>query len=231
MEFRRVTLQDCDRAAGAVVAIDVIRAFTTAAVALAAGAREIHLVDTVEEAVALRERLPGSRVMGEVGGIRHPAFDLGNSPSALAGMDLSGTPLIQRTSAGTQGVVRARPYAETLWAASLVTASATARAIRRLAPSVVTFVITGVHADDAENDGDEDAACADLLESLLRGEPPDREAIVRRVLGSHAAAKFKDPARPEFPAEDLPCCVEVDRYDLAMRVYRQRDMLLLRPER
>ena len=35
--------------AGAVVAVDVIRAFTTAAYAFAAGARHIFLVDTVAE--------------------------------------------------------------------------------------------------------------------------------------------------------------------------------------
>ena len=231
MEFRRVTLEDCDRAEGAVVAIDVIRAFTTAAHALAAGVREIHLVGTVEEALALRGRLPGSRVMGEVGGIKHPAFDLGNSPSALDGMDLSRGPLIQRTSAGTQGVVRARPHAEHLFAASLCTGSATAACIRGLQPRVVTFVITGVHADEVVNDGDEDAACADLLECLLRGESPDRAAIARRVLASRAAAKFLDPARPEFPAEDLPYCTAVDRFDFAMRVIPEGDLLLLHPVR
>jgi hypothetical protein len=75
MRFSRYTLETCSAAAGAVVVIDVIRAFTTAAFAFGAGAGRILLVDTVEEALALRQRTPGARVMGEVGGRRppHPA--------------------------------------------------------------------------------------------------------------------------------------------------------------
>ena len=37
---------------------------------------------------------------------RPPGFDLGNSPAALRPLSFAGTPFIQRTSAGTQGVVR-----------------------------------------------------------------------------------------------------------------------------
>jgi len=212
MQFHRATLEDCHEATGVVVVIDVIRAFTTAAYALASGAEGIRLVGTVGEALALRERLPGAWVMGEVDGLQPPEFDLGNSPTAVEGLDLRGRPLIQRTSAGTQGVVRSMPRAEHLLACSLVCACATAEHIRRLAPRAVTFVITGVHADGGQNDGDEDAACADYLEALLSGAEPDVERIVDRVLRSQAVSKFWDPAHPEYPREDLDRCVAVDRF-------------------
>ena len=107
MRIQRATLETCAAAAGVAVAIDVLRAYTTAAYGLAAGAREILLTGTVEEALALRAEIPGSLAMGEVNGRQPPEFDFGNSPSALAGLDLSGRPLIHRTSAGTQGAVRA----------------------------------------------------------------------------------------------------------------------------
>lgn len=55
---------------GAVVAIDVIRAFTTAAYAFAAGARHIYLVDSVAEALALKHAEPEVVVMGEDRGRR-----------------------------------------------------------------------------------------------------------------------------------------------------------------
>ena len=121
MQIERATNDTCAIATGAVVAIDVIRAFTSAAFALAAGARDIVPVGTVEEALALRERFPGSLAMGEVGGYPIEGFDFGNSPSALLGRDLSGRRMIQRTSAGTQGLVRSLK-AETLLASSLVCA-------------------------------------------------------------------------------------------------------------
>src|SRR6266540_3715942 len=64
MHITHATNDTCGDATGAVIAIDVLRAFTTAAFAFAAGARDILLVSTVGEALALRERFPGSFVMG-----------------------------------------------------------------------------------------------------------------------------------------------------------------------
>ena len=228
MEFKRVSLRTCAEAAGTVIVVDVIRAFTVAAHAFAAGAEDIVLVGSVEEAIALRERTPNALVMGEIDGLKPAGFDLGNSPSALDGLDLSGRHLIQRTSAGTQGIVRSSPYAETLLACSLSCASATARYAGGFSPEIVTFVITGISAGGEDNDGDEDAACADYVESLLLGHTPDQSAVVQRVLDSYVGRKFMDPKRPELPASDLPYCTDVDRFDFAMRVTRQNDLLVLK---
>jgi 2-phosphosulfolactate phosphatase len=214
-----------------VVVVDVIRAFTVAAYAFSAGAQDITLVGTVEEALSLRERIPKALVMGEVDGLQPAGFDLGNSPSALTGLDLSGRRLIQRTSAGTQGVVCSSARADTLLAGSLCCASATAGYVQRLSPATVTFVITGISAMTEENDGDEDIACADYVEALLRGEAPDAAPIVQRVLESYAARMFSDPTRPEFPASDLEYCVDVDRFDFAMRITRQNGQLVMKPVR
>ena len=142
MQIEQVTLATCGAAAGAVVVIDVLRAFTTAAFAFAAGAREIVLVSGIDEALALRERLPGALALGEVDGLAVTGFDFSNSPADLVGQDLGGRTLIQRTSAGTQGVVRS-VSAELLLASSFVCAGATARYLRELAPERVAFVITG----------------------------------------------------------------------------------------
>ena len=48
-------IEGATRAAGTVAVIDVFRAFTTAAVALANGASRIVMVSTVGEALALRD--------------------------------------------------------------------------------------------------------------------------------------------------------------------------------
>lgn len=231
MEFKRLSLSTCTEASGTIIVVDVIRAFTVAAYAFAAGAKDIVLVGSVEEALSLRERTPNALVIGEIDGLKPASFDLGNSPSALHGLDLSGRHLIQRTSAGTQGVVQSSPNAETLLACSLSCASATARYVRELAPSIVTFVITGISAGDEDNDGDEDVACADYVETLLRGQTPDRSAIVQRVLDSYVARKFRDPKRPEFPASDLKYCADVDRFDFAMRITHQNGPLVLKSVR
>lgn len=225
MKFHYTTLETCPDATGAVVAIDVVRAFTTAAYAFAAGASEIILAGTVEEALALRRRFPDTLVMGEVDGLSIPEFDFGNSPTQIAALDLTGRRLVQRTTAGTQGVVRSTK-ADLLLAGSLVCAGATVRYLRQVQPETVTFVITGILLG---RDGDEDIACADYMAALLRDEQPDIAPFVRRVYESTTGHLFTDPAHPEFPAADLARCVEVDRFDFAMVVERREGLWLLKP--
>jgi 2-phosphosulfolactate phosphatase len=224
MNIERATLETCHEATDTVVVIDVLRAFTTAAYAFAAGAADIRPVATVEEALALRAQNPGWLVMGEAGGRPVAGFDFGNSPAAFLDMDLSGRHLVQRTSAGTQGVMRSR-NARRLLVASLVVARATAENIRRHAPQTVTLVISGVRPDRS---GDEDAACADYLEALLTGTPVDREAIMRRVRQSWAGRLFTQ-ADPDFPAADLECALDIDRFSFALEVRQQEGGYIIQP--
>ena len=161
-------------------------------------------------------------VMGEVGGLPVKEFDFGNSPVALSSVNLAGRRLIQRTSAGTQGIVRSR-QADHLLASSFCCASATARYIHRLSPGTVTFVITDLRPGGY---GEEDAACADYIEALLGGRPVDTGPFVERVYASRTGRIFADPARPEYPAADLEYCTQVDRFDFAMPV-RRRDGLFV----
>ena len=226
MDLQTVTLERCGEAAGVVVIVDVLRAFTTAAHALAAGAVEIVCVGTVAHAFAERERRPGSLVMGEVGGRPVDGFDLSNSPAALRTADLRGRSLIQRTSAGTQGVVGS-VGATALFAASFACAGATARAVAALQPAAVTFVATGV--DD--RDGDEDVACADYLTALLGGSQPDPSPFLARVRGSDAAQRFLSGDDPDFPAADVEAACRLDVVDVALRADIEQDRPILRPHR
>ncbi len=223
MEIKQATLETCGAATGAVVVIDVIRAFTTAAHAFDAGAQDIILVGAVQEALALRERVPGALLMGEDGGWPIEGFDLDNSPAALLERNLSGQRLIHRTSQGTQGVVRST-RANTLLTASFTVASATARYLQRLAPASVTFVTTGTITPGR---GDEDVACADYLTALLRRESPDVEPFLQRVRNAAKRRVTAAPSLPQLSLADLDCCLAVDRFDFAMRVWRREGVLVM----
>lgn len=225
--IRYATLADCHMADDLVVVVDVIRAFTTAAHAFARGAVAIWPVAGVDEAFALRRAHPGVVLMGEVDGIKVDGFDVGNAPSQLDGVDLAGATIVQRTSAGTQGVARSR-NADQMLVASFVCAAATVRAIRRLVDTTVTFVVTGV---DDRRDGEEDRACSEYLAALVRGEEPDPEPYLRRVWASTAARRFLDDAQPEFPVADLELATQVDRFDLAMSVSRDRGRDVIRADK
>jgi 2-phosphosulfolactate phosphatase len=225
MEFKRVTLETCSEATGTVVVIDVLRAFTCAAFAFAAGAKEILLVQETAEAFALQRKMPGVLLLGEVDGFPIEGFDHGNSPSALMNLDLTGHRLIQRTSLGTSGVVRST-RADMILASSFCCAKATANYILDHAPDTVTFVITGLGRNGM---GDEDVACADYLEALLQGHQPAPEPFLTRVRDSVVGQLLLNPSYPELPAEDLPCCTDLARFDFAMRVRRENGLLVMKP--
>lgn len=223
MKFHYMDLEDCHTARGLVIVVDVLRAFSTAAYAFSRGAKEIFLVSTVEEALALKSRLPGSKAMGEVGGLPPPGFDFGNSPTAIVRKDLSGMTLVQRTGAGTQGAVRSLE-AGTMLAASFVVAGGTVRHVTRLGAEVVTFVVTG----RSYNSGDEDLACAQYLEALIKGQRPDPEPFIRRVFTSRDALQHLDPTQTGFPLSDLDYCTQVDKFDFALPIVRENGNLVMR---
>src|SRR5262245_39135093 len=88
-------LEGAQRAPGVVALIDVFRAFTTGAVALANGAERIIMVSRVAEALALRDAGVGHICIGETRGRKPAAFGHGNSPHEIAGVDFGGKTLIQ----------------------------------------------------------------------------------------------------------------------------------------
>jgi 2-phosphosulfolactate phosphatase len=226
MRILRSDLPHCPELHGAVVVIDVLRSFTTIAYAFARGAREVIPVDSVEAARELRARDPDALAIGAVGGgSPAPGLDLGNSPAAVARLALAGRRIIQYTAGGTRGLV-ACDHAVVLLAASLVCASATAAYLRLLQPPSVTLVVTGIWSD---RDGDEDHACADLIEALLRGYDPPRAQFAERVRNSDFGRRFSVGTDPNLPLADLDCCAAVDRFGFAMPMNRLRDGLLIRP--
>jgi 2-phosphosulfolactate phosphatase len=221
LKFHYTNLETCPEATGIVIVIDVLRAFSTAAYAFSRGAKEIVLVSTVEEALALKSQVPNSKVMGEVGGLPPEGFDFGNSPSQIREQDLTGLTLIQRTGAGTQGAVRSKK-ADILVAASFVVAGSTVNYVSSLEPTEVTFVITGIHNND------EDLACAEYLEALLKGHQPDTKPFVQRVYDSRDALQHLDPAQPAFPLSDLDYCTRIDEFDFILPISRADGKLIMR---
>jgi len=224
MNFHYTNLDTCHETTGIVVVVDVLRAFSTAAYALSRGAEKIILVSDVDEVLSLKSQISISKAMGEVRGLRPEGFDFGNSPTQILEQDLSGITLIQRTSAGTQGVVRCK-NADVLLASSFVIASATVEYIQKFAPEKVTFVITGQYAPEH---GDEDLALAEYLELLLKGQQPDKEPFIKRVFDSRDAIQHLDPKETGFPLSDLDLCTNIDAFDFAMPVTKENDLLVMR---
>jgi 2-phosphosulfolactate phosphatase len=200
------------------VIVDVFRAFTTAAFCVAAGAREIVLVADHEQALAMKRADPELFLSGEIDGRPIPGFDVGNSPSAIEHLDLSGRRVVQRTSSGTQGVVAATG-AQAILLGSFVIAGATIRYLRERA-NEVTIVAMG---QSAREEADEDLSCARYLAASLRGEPLPSSEV-----------KLRDDAPGGwpywFPRRDAELALQVDRFAFALPVSRDGGLLIARPE-
>lgn len=231
MRFSRLYLNrllDSPTPHDTIVVIDVLRSFTSAAVALARGARAIYPVESISEAVTLHDRLPNALSVGAVGGGDPiPGFDFGNTPSALLTADVAGRDVVLSTAAGVRGLQRFSQGLR-LFAASLVCARATARAIRSSGAEDVCFIITGEWVD---RDGDEDVACADYLEALLAGRPADAAIYAQRVRDSDFGRRFTAGTWPNLPPGDLDLAAEADRYDFAMPVHHENGHLVIRAGR
>ncbi|MEA2655655.1 MAG: 2-phosphosulfolactate phosphatase [Chloroflexota bacterium] len=219
MVINRLTGVDGARKArGLVVVIDVLRAFTVSAYALAGGARECLLVSTTAEARALHDRVPGSLICAEEEALPVPGIPISNSPTQIQAADLKDRILIQRSSAGTT-VMSAVESADELYAASLVVARATAQTCLSKQPHTLTLLASADHP--------EDHACAMYIEGLLRGQEPDVVSLLKPLHESARFARAMSGSWPGFPATDLELALVTDRFDFAMPAMRQGNYLRL----
>ena len=228
MVSRQLNRWELDGVSGTVVVVDVIRAFTTAAYAFGSGASAIYLVAGVDEALRFKADHPGVLAMGEDHGMRPDGFDFPNSPAAVARADLSGRTLVQRTSAGTQGVVQATS-ASRLWAASLACASATARAVNAADLGDPTYVITGCFPDRPDASGSDDRLTADYIEQIRLGRRTNPAVTSTALLATHEARRTLLLGPEHCDPTDIEFAATVDRFDFAMEVVRDGRSLRLEP--
>src|SRR5205809_1961601 len=85
----------------AIVAVDVIRATTTAVTSVALG-RKCFPAPTLEAAVPLAARLPNPLLVGELGGSMPYGFDLNNSPADLEVRTDIHRPVVLLSTSGTR---------------------------------------------------------------------------------------------------------------------------------
>jgi 2-phosphosulfolactate phosphatase len=204
-------LAGAEKARGTVVLIDVWRAFTTAAYVMNNGAREIIPIGALAEAFELKRKHPGFVLMGEREGLMPEGFDYGNSPFGIKDADFAGRTVVMTTSAGTQGIVKAKKADETLLG-SFVCASALAGYIRAARPSVVTLVPLGSRGLEKSV---EDESCALYLKSLLAGERPDFDGIRARLWAGKK--EYFEQHGPEFSEGDFDCSMDVNRFDFVLK--------------
>ncbi len=157
----------------AIVAIDVIRATTTAVTAAATG-RRCFPVPSIEMAVPLAARLDHPLLVGELGGNMPYGFDMNNSPAEIAQRTDIMRPMILLSSSGTQ-LIHNGQEADAVYVACFRNYTATAKHLADRHKQVAV-IGAGTRGEFREED---QMCCAWIADALMKAgyHPEDDETV------------------------------------------------------
>jgi len=121
--------------------------------------------------------------------------------------------------------VAAAANADVIYLGSFVVAQATADAVRRQRPDVLSIIAMG---DQGRVRSDEDEQCGIYLRNIIEGRKPDFGAVKSLIMTGGATQKFFDDKQPQFHPEDVSLALGVDRHDFPMRISREDGLLVAR---
>src|SRR5438094_9278643 len=193
------------------IVVDVLRASSTIAQALAAGYRRVLCCAEIEEARALRASLPDSIVGGERKAVQVEGFDVGASPREF--LEPRAETLILSTTNGTRAILETAERCEEVVLGSLLNLDAVARAAASRDAVVVCAGFQGAFALD-------DAYCAGRIVQLVQSERTDA------AIGSELIARALPNALEGFNArtygppgleDDIAFCARENILDVVPR--------------
>lgn len=214
MEIRQLELiEGARKAEGLTVIIDVFRAFSVAAYAMAQGAREIFPAGSAEDAFALAAQYPAVILIGEQGGKKVNGYDYGNSPDEISHVQLKDKVIIQSTGAGTRGLANAL-HASEIIAGSFPTADAIVRYIKSKSPEVVSLVAMGTRG---VQHSEEDTVFSEYIRNQLEGKRTlTQEKIICELQKVQSAKKFFDPEAYWAPEQDFYKCLTLNKFPFVL---------------
>jgi 2-phosphosulfolactate phosphatase len=201
------------------VVVDLMRATSTIAQALASGWERVYCAPGIEEARALRETLGEGLLGGERDAIQIPGFDLGASPREVR--EPRGSTLIMSTTNGTRAIVTAAASCETVLLGSLLNLDAVVRAVRERGEDV-TVVCAGWKGGFAIDD----AYCAGRITSGLEGERTDAAVASEAIAAAFPRSIEGINARTYGPPgleEDIAWVAQDNLLDVVPRLSRMVD--------
>jgi 2-phosphosulfolactate phosphatase len=195
------------------IVVDVVRATSTIAQALAAGWPRVLCCAEIDEARALKAELGEGLLGGERDAVRVEGFDLGASPRDF--VEPRDEPLILSTTNGTRAILTAAATCDEVVVGSLLNLGAVAAWARERGGDV-TIVCAGYKGAFAFDD----AYCAGRIAAELDGTPTDA-AVAAEIL----ADALPDPldglnARTYGPSgleEDIAFCARESVLDVVPR--------------
>jgi 2-phosphosulfolactate phosphatase len=194
------------------VVVDVLRATSTIAQALASGYRRVLCCSEIEEARALRAEIPDSLVGGERNAVQIEGFDVGASPREF--LEPRADTLILSTTNGTRAILETAQHCEQVLLGSLLNLEAIAHAARGQDAVIVCAGFQGALAID-------DAYCAGRIVQLLDGERTDAAVAAEVIAGAFGTSLEGLNARTYGPPgleEDIAFCARESVLDVTPRL-------------
>jgi 2-phosphosulfolactate phosphatase len=211
------TLEE-EAAARVGIVVDVIRATSSIAQALASGYERVLCCAEIDEAKMLRAELGDEAVVGgERNGVVVEGFDVGASPREFAGAPQAKT-LILTTTNGTRAILTAAARCEVVLLGSLLNLSSLVRAARE-AGGDVAIICSGFKGAFALDD----AYCAGRIVAEFDGDRTDAAIAAEVVAGAWPTPLAGLNARTYGPPgleADIEFCAQVDRLDTVPRFSR-----------
>ena len=166
------------------IVIDVLRATSTIAQALAAGYRTVLCCAEVDEAKEVAAAQRDAVLGGERRAVRIPGFDFGNSPREFAGAPAAET-LVLTTTNGTRLLVAAAERCERVLLGSLLNLSAIVTAVRESGEDEIAILCAGVRGELVLDD----AYCAGRIAEALGGDGTDSATAAIRLARTFSSAE------------------------------------------
>jgi 2-phosphosulfolactate phosphatase len=199
------------------VVVDVMRATSTIAQALASGYRRVLCCAEIEDAVALRDSLDESAILGgERKAVQIEGFDAGASPREY--LEARAETLILSTTNGTRAILTAAARCNEVLLGSLLNLEAVVSAVRARAEdaTVVCAGFQGAFAID-------DAYCAGRIVALLDGGRTDSAKASEVIARAYPHAVDGINARTYGPPgleDDVAWCSQESLLDVVPRFTR-----------
>jgi len=184
------------------VVVDVLRATSTIAQALAAGYERVLCCRELEEARELRRRIPDSLVGGERKAVRIEDFDVGASPREF--LEARAKTLILSTTNGTSAILGTAARCDTVYLGSLLNLDALVRLLRERGEDIA-IVCAGFQGAFALDD----AYCAGRIVQELGAARTDAAIAAELVAASFPDALSGLNARTYGPPgleQDIAFC-------------------------
>jgi 2-phosphosulfolactate phosphatase len=201
------------RSAPVAVVVDVLRATSTIAQALASGFERVLCCREIDEARELRARIRDSLVGGERNAVRIEGFDVGASPREF--LEARAKTLILSTTNGTTAILEAASRSETVLLGSLLNLDALVQALRTRGEdsAILCAGFKGAFALD-------DAYCAGRVVQELDAERSDAAlaaALVARAFPDALTGLSARTYGPPGLEEDIRFCARESVIDVVPR--------------